>query len=376
MKKNISNREDPVLGTSRPPVNLNVYFVKSGETLESISWDLHLENPNYLREYHNARCSPLDIVPENGTLRLLQKLHIPVSDEILRINRQIRENGESLCYLLPNGKIPLNMNLINGDYFVRQTESDDGTPKYEYAYKLHFSYVKKMQDRHYLHFSMSSFQKDGEEPDEKINHLAADLVKIMYPVTLILDSAGNFVAAESYKEVKEMIREIEALKAYHAGAYAASHIDQMKQNISDPQNMYRGLKKILALQFVFNRFYQAEYRSEDTTWPYRDEFSWLAPASPIQLEMIHKTLLQTDHQFVELLQTGKSVDYRTAQELFYTDFGYDESVSPHSDSVKAKHQAKYILDGKDFSIHKIKAEFDLQMPDYKKKMTFELEKQP
>lgn len=376
MKKNISNREGPVLGTSGSPVNLNVYFVKSGETLESISWDLHLENPNYLREYHNARCSPLDIVPENGTLRLLQKLHIPVPDEILRINRQIREKGESLCYLLPNGKIPLNMNLINGDYFVRQTESDDAIQKYEYAYKLHFSYLKTIQNRHYIHFSMSSFQKDGEEPEEKINHLAADLVKIMYPVTLILDSSGNFVAAESYKEVKEMIREIETLKDYHAGAYAVSHIDQMKQNISDPQNMYRSLKKILALQFVFNKFYQAEYRSEDTTLPYRDEFSWLAPASPIQLEMIHKTLLQTDPQFVELLQTGKSVDYRTAQELFYTDFEYDESIRPHSDSVKAKHQAKYILDSKDFSIQKIKAEFDLQMPDYKKKMTFELEKQP
>jgi hypothetical protein len=75
------------------------------------------------------------------------------------INRQIREKGESLCYLLPNGKIPLNMNLINGDYFVRQTESDDAIQKYEYAYKLHFSYLKTIQDRHYIHFSMSSFQR-------------------------------------------------------------------------------------------------------------------------------------------------------------------------------------------------------------------------
>ncbi|RTZ46395.1 hypothetical protein EJ377_19275 [Chryseobacterium arthrosphaerae] len=143
MKKNISNRGNSVQESDSA---VNLYFVKQGETLESISWDLNLENYEYLREYHNARCSPLDLIPGDGTLRLLQKLCIPSSDEIQAINRTIRQNGESLRYLLPEGNIPFDISLVNGDYAVRQTESDDGVQKSEYAYELHFTYVKEEEE--------------------------------------------------------------------------------------------------------------------------------------------------------------------------------------------------------------------------------------
>ena len=371
MKKNISNRGNSVQESDSA---VNLYFVKQGETLESISWDLNLENYEYLREYHNARCSPLDLIPGDGTLRLLQKLCIPSSDEIQAINRTIRQNGESLRYLLPQGNIPFDISLVNGDYAVRQTESDDGVQKSEYAYELHFTYVKEEEGRYYVQFSMGGFKKDGEEPGQKISSLAADFVKIIYPVTLITDHSGNFVAAESHKEITEIIREIEKLKSYHTGPYAASHIDQMKQTMADSQNMYNSLKKMLAIQFIFNRFYQAHYHSKDTTFPYKDELSWLAPALPVRMEMIHQILPQTDTGFIELLQKGRSADYRTVQELYFTHQDYDEHIRPHPASVEARHKALYTLDGKDFSILKINAETELQMPGYEKKITFELEK--
>lgn len=373
MEKNISNRKISVQDP-HSALNLPIYFVKSGETLEHISWDLGIENFRYLREYHNTRCSPLDIVPEDGSLRLLHKLYIPTPDEIVSINKKIRQNGESLCYLFPNGKIPWDINLINGDYSVRQTESDDGIQKSDYAYVLHFRYIKGEENRHYIDFSMSGFKKDGEDPDQKINSLATAFMEIIYPITLIIDDSGNILAAEPHKDIKKMLSEMEALKSYHTGPYAAAHIDQMKHTIEDLQHIYSRLKKMLSIQFLFNRFYQADYHSRDTTAPYKDKFSWLAPASPIHLEMIHRTLLQTDPQFIELLQTGKSIDYRTVQELYYTDHDYDEHISAHSKSVRAHHQALYTLDAKDFSIQKIKAELDLQITDYEKKITFELKK--
>lgn len=373
MKKNIVNRKNPA-PDSAPDIHPDLYFVKQGETLDRISWNLGLENPRYLREYHNERCSYLDIVPENGTLRFLQKLYIPSSTEISSINKKIRECGESLCYLLPNGKIPLNINLINGHYSVRQTESDDGIQKSEYGYMLRFNYIKEEKERHYIDFSMNGFKKDSEDPDQKINDLASAFVEIIYPVTLVAGCSGNFIKAEPHKEIREMLSEMDTLKSYYTGPYAAAHIDRMKHTIADPQNMYKSVKKMLPLQFLFNRLYQADYHSRDTTVPYRDEFSWLAPASPIQLEMTHRTLPQTDLRFIELLQTGKSADYRTVQELHYTDQDYDEYISPHSRSVKAHHQALYTLDAKNFSIQKIRAELGLQIADYEKKITFELEK--
>ncbi|UHO39628.1 hypothetical protein H5J24_05990 [Chryseobacterium capnotolerans] len=373
MKKNIPNSGGSPMGITSS-LKQDIYFVKQGETLESISWELTLENPKYLREYHNSRCSYLDLIPEEGTLRFLQKLNVPNSDEIRKINEQIRKSGESLCYLLPMGKISFNIELIDGNYEVRQTESYDGTQQSEYSYTLHFKYIKEDEKGHYVEFTMNNFKKNEEEPEEKINNLASDFVKIVYPITLIIDKSGNFVKANPIKEVKDITTELETLKQYYAGSYATSHIDQMKSKMMTPQIIYNSLKETLPLQFIFNQFYKANYHSKDTTASYRDEFSWLAPASPIRLEMVHQILPQSSSNLVEIIQTGRSVDYRTVPELYYTDLEYDEQIIPHSKSVKANHSATYTLDFMNFSIQKIKARFDIQIADYEKTMTFELEK--
>ncbi|WP_160139348.1 hypothetical protein [Chryseobacterium sp. c4a] len=373
MKKNIPNSGNSPRRIT-PPLKQDIYFVKQGETLESISWDLNLENPKYLREYHNSKCSYLDLIPEDGTLRFLQKLHIPNSGEILKLNEQIRKSGESLCHLLPMGKISFNIELIDGDYEVKQTESDEGIKKSEYSYTLHFKYIKEEEKEHYVEFTMNNFKRNEEKPEEKINNLASDFVKIVYPITLIIDKSGNFIAANPIKETKDIINELETLKQYHTGSYAVSHIDQMKNKMADPQMIYNSLKETLPFQFIFNQFYKANYHSKDTTAPYHDEFSWLAPASPIRLEMVHQTLPQNDSNLVELLQTGKSIDYRTVSELYYTDLEYDKQIIPHSKSLRANHLATYTLDFMNFSIKKIKAKFDIQITDYEKTITFELEK--
>lgn len=370
MKKNISNKDGPVPG----PGPAHLYFVKSGETLESISWDLNIQNPGYLRKYHNARCSSLDLIPEDGRLRFLQKLYVPIPDEIAGINRKIRERGESLCYLLPHGKIPFNIRSVNGDYSVMHAESEDGIRKYEYAYLIHFNYIREDEEKHYIRFSMSSFRKNGTEPEEKINGLASDLVNIIYPVTLTADRTGNFIAAKPDKEIKEIIARIEGLKKYHTGPYAALHTDQMKSKVKNPEMIYDHLKKLMCIQFLFGHFYQADYQSTDTAAPYPEEFSWLAPASPVRMKMTHQTLPQKDARYMEILQKGRSADYRTIQELYASHGAYDEQIKPHGKSLQGEHTAKYTLNFHDFSIRKIDAEFEMQIAGYEKKLTFRLEK--
>ena len=373
MKKNNPNPGNPLRGIISS-LKEDIYYVKQGETLESISWDLTLENPKYLREYHNLRCSYLDFIPEDGALRFLQKLHVPNSDEIVKLNEQIRKSGESLCCLLPTGKTSFNIKLIDGNYQVKQTESDEGIQKSEYSYGLHFKYIKEDEKGHYVEFTMNNFKKNEEEPEEKINNLASDFVKIVYPVTLIIDKSGNFVAAQPIKDCKDIIGDLEALKQYYTGVYAISHIDRMKNKMNDSQVIYNSLKGTLPFQFIFNKFYKANYHSKDTAAPYRDEFSWLALATPVRLEMTHQILPQNSSDVIEILQTGKSVDYRTVSELYYTDLEYDRQIMPHSKSVKANHSATYTLDFMDFSIQKIKGRFDIRIADYEKTMTFELEK--
>lgn len=373
MKKNISDGRVPVHNMDTIEKQ-NFYIVKSGETLKSIARDLRLENPEYLREYHNERCSFLDHIPENGTLRFLQKLCIPSQGEIQTINALIKERGEGLYKLLPKGKIPFNAGSVLGKYRVRQTESDDGLQKSEYAYSLDFNYINEEETRHYIYFSMSDFKKDGEELEEKINNLASAFVKIIYPIVLVVSHSGKLEAAEPHKELQEIIHEIETLKKYHKGMYAASHIDLMKAEMATPQIIYNSLKKVLPIQFLFSHFYEADYNIQGLAVPYTDDFSWLAPASSVKMELLNCILPEKDPHSIEILQTGKSSDYRTAEELYNTDREYHDRIKPHSQSLIADHTATYVLNARDFAVQKIKATFDIQIADYEKSVTFEMEK--
>ncbi|OCA77443.1 hypothetical protein BBI01_03030 [Chryseobacterium artocarpi] len=371
MERNIPNREGPVHEINSK--KQNIYFVKSGETLESISESLNLENPTYLRDYHNERCQPFDIIPEEGTLRLLQKICIPDPDEIIQINELIKQRGESLYHQFSEGKIPFDVEKLQGNYQVKQSESDDEIKKSDYAYTLNFSFIKEKEERYYIDFSMSDFKKDGQEPEEKINMLASAFVRVIYPITFVVDHAGSLTDVQTHKDIAQMIDEIEELKKYHSGSYAALHINQMKHKIADPQVMFESLKNMLAIQFLLGQFYQAVY-TRNISVPYNSEFSWLAPASPVRMEMVNQVLSQYESGFLEILQVGKSRDYRTVQELYYTDQEYDPLAELHSKSLTAEHSAIYSLNSADFSIRKIKADFKIQIADYEKTISLELER--
>lgn len=343
-----------------------IYFIKSGETLDTIAQKINIENPKYLREYHNARCNILDRIPENGSVRFSQRFCIPSAKEIEEINALIRERGESLRYLLPKGKFPITIPLMSGEYAVKQSEVENDISKNEHAYQIDLQYTKKENNQHHFHFSVTDWKKEGEEPDDKINSLASDIAKIMYPVTLIVDEVGNFVAAQPNKEENEIITQLEKLKKYHYGSVAASHIDRMKDRIADPQVIEHSLKKIMALQFLFSPFHQINFRSYDTSVIYQTEISWLPLSPPVVVEVEHQTLQQENPRFIEILQTGKPIHPNCKED--------NPSPELYSQSFEGEHSAKYIIDAKDFSIQKIEAHFRSQVVDKEIEMQFELQR--
>ncbi|MFC3161051.1 hypothetical protein ACFOEQ_23795 [Chryseobacterium arachidis] len=61
-----------------------VHFILFGETLESISEEIHLENPKYLKEFHNRHCAKGDLIDHQ--LVPGKKLFIPDTDTVKRYN--------------------------------------------------------------------------------------------------------------------------------------------------------------------------------------------------------------------------------------------------------------------------------------------------
>lgn len=63
-----------------------IYYTKSGQSLADLCNEIQLENPEYLREYHNQNCS----LSERFTGDIVQgmKIYIPSSTEIIELNKK------------------------------------------------------------------------------------------------------------------------------------------------------------------------------------------------------------------------------------------------------------------------------------------------
>ncbi|RXM53714.1 hypothetical protein BOQ64_05090 [Chryseobacterium sp. CH25] len=70
-----------------------IYYVKKGQSFVDLCNEVQLENPDYLRDYHNQKCSLSERLEDDLTPGM--KLYIPSSKEILEINKIIRDNHQS-----------------------------------------------------------------------------------------------------------------------------------------------------------------------------------------------------------------------------------------------------------------------------------------
>ncbi|WP_312994203.1 hypothetical protein [Chryseobacterium flavum] len=354
------------------------YMTLPGDTLEKIAADLKVENPVYLKEFHNTYCArhnrlaePVQLYP--GTL-----LHIPFGDEINILNQQINDRGDSLYYHPPHGKMIYQIPLLGGAYTIRHQKYQDGILQAGYQYQTELKYLRAEKNDHFFSLQIFGSGKDGMESDSKMAGLAKACAAILFPVEIRVNSALELTDVKFYHPESAIKNELDTLKKYFTDNFSASYIDQMKKKVEDRDHTMSSIRQTLPVHFLFGSFYRAKYSDWTDSGIYHDFIPWLTNASPIRFELYNRILPKEQNAAdkpLKIIQSGKSCDYRNLTELYDKSYAYQEQASFNSRSVSCSHEAEYIFDRTNLVIKKITGSFEIQIGDVTEKDVVIMEKQ-
>lgn len=349
------------------------YIALPGDTLEKISSDLKIENPKYIRDFHNSHCAKHERF--HNDIKPGQSLLLPFGHEIKDLNKKIIENGDSLYYHPPHGKIPFQIPLLKGNYRINHQKFLDDKLITDYQYQLELHYIKFENNHHIFAIQMSDFKKEGIESDTKISSLAKACMEILYPLEIRLNVAGELKELNLTSPENLLKDHLETLKSYFTDSYSAAYIDQIKLIIDDRKALLKSLKNTLSIYFLVGSFYRALYGDWADSQIYQDFLPWLPNASPIRFALQNKIILKDDNDILKIVQEGNASDYRNMDQLYSNSHIYDGKISVTENSVDCNHFAEYSFNRADLSIQKIEAIFNSYIDDVIEKEIFIMERQ-
>ncbi|WP_250255119.1 hypothetical protein [Chryseobacterium sp. Marseille-Q3244] len=334
-----------------------IYYVKERQSLVELCRELQLENPEYLKEYHNQNCSLTERF--EGDLTRGMKLYIPSSQEVLEINKKIREENKSFYNFPVNGRFPFEFKLWVGTYQITQTTYSDDIilTKYDNKIRLHFEGIKNG----YYHFLFSAFdfRRNEDTSDTKADALAQMCIETIYPIRYVIDIDGKLMDVVLTKKTEDIISELDAIKNFFQDQYSSGYIEKIKDVVANPETISKKFKNTLLNTFMFGEFYRTKLEGWTDSEIYYDFYPWIFEAQPIRFEF-QNTLVpkdSLDDEWIKILQKGISVDNRSLEDLYLEHSHYDDNTEITGKSIDCEHFAEYIFNREKCSLQKIEARF-------------------
>ncbi|WP_407480973.1 hypothetical protein [Elizabethkingia meningoseptica] len=349
-----------------------IYNAKPGQTLAEICDGIRLENPNYLKDFHNKNCSFLDYI--EGDISSTTRLSVPSTKQVEQMNQKIRENNESFYDFPSDGRFPFAYDLWDGIYHITQKTYLNDELLYNYGQTIQLKFEFKKDNCFYFQFSAFDFKKNDENSDNKISTLAKMCMKVIYPIRLIINSNGGIQKIELTKEPTQISSELEVIKQFFTDKHASEYIEKMKKIINDPKEISIKFGKTLIHSFLFGSFYGAKLNKWTSSQIYHDSYPYLQGAHSIHFEL-QNTLCPKetlDDEILKIKQKGICTDYRSLEELYSTN--YDEQSNWNEKSIDCEHYAEYSFNRKNFSLQRIEAIFRNYAQESSDKEIFLLEK--
>ena len=334
-----------------------IYYTQLGQSLSDLCNEIQLENPEYLRDYHNQNCSLSERF--EGDIVQGMKIYIPSSSEILELNKKIRGNNQSFYDFPANGKFPFDFKFWEGTYQIIQTTYSDDTvlAKYENKVRLDLEGIKDG----YYHFLFSAFdfRKNEDISDSKVDTLAKMCIEVIYTIRYIIDPEGKLIGIVLTRKTEDIVSELDSIKNFFPDQYSSDYIEKMKGIIENPEIISQKFKNTLFNSFMFGNFYRIPLGNWTSSDVYYDFYPWIFDAQPIRFEL-QKILLPKDiidDERVKIQQKGSSIDNRNLEGLHFVDSKFDEKTDTEKKPIDCEHFAEYFFNRENLSLYKVDARF-------------------
>lgn len=232
-----------------------VHFILSGETLESISEEINLENPVYLKEFHNTYCAREDFIQD--TLIPGKKLLIPGFNKIREYNSR---NDAPFKNPKLNPEIPFNPENFSSIYSVVNKEIYENELERRHAvltYTVSVKWIRNENGFHLFHFFKNNFS-DGQ--GSMMTDLASESIRSLNPIEVKTDLKGNLVSVHLTQQNMDNVGKImERLSNLFTDQYAGIYLDEFERAVRD-RNIFNARMK----NDVFIKNYFASVRNQFT----------------------------------------------------------------------------------------------------------------
>lgn len=226
---------------------MTIHFILSGETLESIAEEIHLENPKYLKEFHNAHCAREDVIYE--ALIPGKRLMIPDIGSITEYNsrndaffKQPKLNPEILFHPEDFSRI---FSVVN-----KETEDDGLEEKSNtLTYTVSLKWLRKEENYHFFHIFKNNF---SEGNSSMMADLAAESIRSLNPVEVKTDLKGNILQVSLPGETLKDFGKIKArLTDLFPDQYAKIYLDEFEAAVIDQRVFSSRMKEDVFIKTYF-----------------------------------------------------------------------------------------------------------------------------
>ncbi len=204
-----------------------VHFILSGETLESISEEIHLENPKYLKEFHNTHCAMEDFIQD--TLIPGRKLLIPGFNKVREYNSL---NDAPFKNPKLNPEIPFSPENFSRIYAVVNKELYESEIERRHAVLTYTVSVKWMRNEngfHLFHLFKNNFS-DGQ--GNMMTDLASECIGSLNPLEVKTDLKGNVMNIGLTQQTMDHFGKImERLSDLFPDQYAKIYLEEFERAV-------------------------------------------------------------------------------------------------------------------------------------------------
>lgn len=231
---------------------MTVHFILSGETLESISEEINLENPKYLKEFHNKHCAKEDIIHRD--LIPGRKLLVPHINIIREYNSR---NDAPFKHPKLNPDIPFVPENFSRIYTVTNKETyENSLENHEntLSYTVSVKWIRSENNYHIFHLFKNNF---SEELGSMMADLASESIRSINPVQVKTDLKGNILNVGITQQTKDNFRKIkERLHDRFPDQYAKIYLDEFEMIVLNEE-----LFNIRMREDIFIKNYFASVRN-------------------------------------------------------------------------------------------------------------------
>jgi hypothetical protein len=232
-----------------------VHFILSGETLESISEEINLENPKYLKEFHNTHCAREDLIHDKLVPR--KKLLIPDLNKIREYNSK---NDAPFKHPKLNPEIPFNPENFSKIYSIINTEIEENELEKRsniLSYTVSVKWIRREGAFHFFHLFKNNF---SDEHGSMMADLASQSIRSLNPIEVKTDHNGEIVNVKLTQETISNFEKIkERLSDLFSDKYAKIYLDEFEFAILNKELFNSRMK-----EDVFIKSYFASLRNKFT----------------------------------------------------------------------------------------------------------------